>query len=113
MGSQSGDLIGKSDKALVKRPSTMLLRLGGSTVQILPGTYSCLRGSVHLQSNVRLIGSGDETILTKPASVTTKLPADSDWYDQEITLTDAKGFEVGDSVCLRTRESPQRAVKKF
>ena len=35
--------------------------------------------------------------------MTTKLASDSDWYDQEITLTDAKGFEVGDSICLRTR----------
>src|SRR5262249_44279110 len=77
-------------------------RLGGGTVRILPGTYT-LRGSVHLRSNVRLIGSGNETILTKPASVTTKLSADSDWYDQKITLVDAKGFEVGDSICLKTK----------
>ena len=49
------------------------------------------------------MGSGDETILTKPASVTTKLALDSDWYDQEITLVDSQGFEVGDSVCLRTK----------
>jgi hypothetical protein len=101
VGQQKGDLIGTSQKA-IQAAVDYVARLGGGTVQILPGTYT-LRGSIHLRSNVRLIGSGDETILTKPASVTTKLVSDSDWYDREITLTDASGFEVGDSVCLRTR----------
>lgn len=101
VGQKSGDLIGTNHKVL-QAAVDYVARLGGGTVQVLPGTYM-LRGSVHLRSNVRLMGSGDDTILTKPASVTTKLSADSDWYDQEITLTDAKGFEVGDSVCLRTK----------
>jgi hypothetical protein len=36
-------------------------------------------------------------------SVACKLAADSDWYDQEITLSDAKGFQVGDGICLRCK----------
>src|SRR5262249_58354631 len=75
---------------------------GGVTVQILPGTYK-LRNSVYPRSNIRLQGSGPETILVKEASVASKLAADSDWYDQEITLCDDKGFRVGDGVCLRAR----------
>jgi hypothetical protein len=39
----------------------------------------------------------------KEPSVTTKLAADSDWYDQEITLDNAQGFQLGDGVCLRAR----------
>src|SRR5262249_34259756 len=39
----------------------------------------------------------------KEPSATTKLAADSDWYDQEITLADARSFRVGDGVCLRAR----------
>ena len=101
VGQQKGDLIGTSQKA-IQAAVDYVARLGGGTVQILPGTYT-LRGSIHLRSNVRLTGSGDETILTKPASVTTKLVEDSDWYDREITLADASGFEIGDSVCLKTR----------
>ena len=101
VGQKSGDLIGTSQQVL-QAAVDYVARLGGGTVQVQPGVYT-LRGSVHLRSNVRLIGSGDETILTKAASVTTKLAADSDWYDQEITLADASGFQVGDSVCLRTR----------
>lgn len=101
VGQKDGDLVGSSHKVL-QAAVDYVARLGGGTVKVLPGTWT-LRGSVHLRSGVRLIGSGDDTILTKPASVTTKLALDSDWYDQEITLVDSKGFEVGDSVLLRTR----------
>lgn len=101
VGQQAGDLVGKGHKA-IQAAVDYVARLGGGTVRILPGTY-VLRGAVQLHSNVRLIGSREETILTKPASVTTKLSADSDWFDQEITLSDANGFEVGDSVCLKTK----------
>lgn len=101
VGQDSGDLIGKTHKVL-QAAVDYVSSMGGGTVKILPGTYS-LRGSVRLRSGVRLIGSGDDTILTKPASTTTKLAVDSDWFDQEITLVDSKGFEVGDSVCLKTK----------
>ena len=101
VGQKEGDLVGTSHKVL-QAAVDYVAGLGGGTVRVLPGTYT-LRGSVHLRSNVRLLGSKDDAILTKPASVTTKLSTDSDWYDQEITLADAKGFEVGDSVYLRTK----------
>ena len=39
----------------------------------------------------------------KNPSTTTKLAANSDWYDQEVTLKDVRGFRVGDGVCLRTK----------
>jgi hypothetical protein len=68
----------------------------------LPGTYR-LRNAVYLASNVRILGSGDDSVLIKEPSLKTKLAADSDWFDQEITLADAKGFSVGDGVCLRTK----------
>jgi parallel beta-helix repeat protein len=62
-----------------------------------------LRNAVYLRSKVRIVGSGDDCVLVKEPSVTTKLAADSDWYDQEITLADAAGFRLGDGVCLRTK----------
>lgn len=77
-------------------------RLGGGTVKVLPGTYK-LRNAVHLASKVRLLGSGDDSVLIKEPSIRTKLASDSDWFDQEITLEDASGFQVGDGVCLQTK----------
>src|ERR1700688_681284 len=91
VGSAKADLVGATDRPL-QAAVDYVARLGGGTVKILPGTYR-LRNSVYLQSKVRLLGSGAETVLIKEPSVSTQLAADSDWYDQEITLADAAGFE--------------------
>lgn len=101
VGPDKADLVGSTEK-VIQAGVDYVARFGGGTVKILPGTYK-LRNSVFLQSKVRLLGSGKETILIKEPSISTKLAADSDWYDQEITLEDAKGFEIGDGVCLRTK----------
>ncbi|MBI5760806.1 MAG: right-handed parallel beta-helix repeat-containing protein [Planctomycetales bacterium] len=101
VGPAKADLVGTSEK-VIQAAVDMVARFGGGTVKILPGTFR-LRNSVYLASGIRLVGSGDETVLIKEQSVKTKLAADSDWYDQEITLADAAGFQVGDGVCLRTK----------
>ena len=100
-GRGKGDLVGCSEKVLQAAVDQVAAR-GGGTVRIVPGTYR-LRNAVYLPSRVRLMGVGPESILIKEPSVTTKLAASSDWYDQEITLADARGFQVGDGVCLRAR----------
>lgn len=74
-----GDLAGSTDK-VIQAGVDYVARLGGGTVHVLPGTYR-LRNSIFLQSNVRLLGSGPDTVLLKEPSATTKLAADSDWYD--------------------------------
>ena len=102
VGPGGTDLVGTSERTL-QAAVDYVARFGGGTVKILPGTYR-LRNAVYLQSKVRLLGSGDTTVLIKEPSVTTTLAADSDWFDQEITLTDATGFAIGDGVCLRTKD---------
>lgn len=103
VGAKKGDIVGNTDRAL-QAAIDYTARLGGGTVKILPGTYT-LRASLWLPSNLRLLGSGAETIITKQASITTKLAADSDWYDQEIRLANPKGFQLGDSIVLTTRNT--------
>jgi hypothetical protein len=55
-----------------------------------------------------------DSLLIKEPSATTKLVEDSDWYDQEITLVQSKGFQVGDGVCLRANNphNPGQVVIK-
>lgn len=101
VGPKEAQIVGTTEKAL-QAAVDYVTRFGGGTVKILPGTYK-LRNSVYLAPNIRILGSGDDSILIKEPSVKAKLAADSDWYDQEITLVDAKGFQVGDGVCLRTK----------
>src|SRR5436190_3713318 len=98
VGSSGADIVGLSHKA-VQAAVDYVAQLGGGTVHLLPGKY-VFRGAVHLRSNVRILGSGDDAVITKIPSRSSKLLADSDWYDQEITLRPGHGFEVGDSICL-------------
>src|SRR5262245_13257626 len=98
---KGADLAGRDDK-VIQAALAHVARLGGGTVRLLPGTYT-LRNTVSLPSRVWLIGSGPETIITKIPSRTVVLADDSDWYDREITLEDARGFKVGDGVVLRAK----------
>ncbi len=101
VGQRKGDLIGNDDKVL-QAAADYVARLGGGTVKVLPGTYT-LRNAVILPSRIRLLGSGEESVITKIASDRIELADDSDWYDQEITLQDAKDFRVGDSIVLQAK----------
>jgi len=107
VGPEKADLVGNTDRVL-QAAVDYVARLGGGTVKVLPGTYR-LRNAIYLQSKVRLQGSGAETVFIKEPSVTGKLIADSDWYDQEVTLADATGFEIGDGVCIRAQNVDTRA----
>jgi parallel beta-helix repeat protein len=101
IGQKKGDFTGKDDRVL-QAAVDYVARMGGGTVNVLPGEYR-LRNSVYLPSKIRLLGSGPETVITKNASETVALTEDSDWYDQEITLADPKSFRVGDGVVLTTK----------
>ncbi len=93
------DLAGRDDK-VIQAALMHVARLGGGTVKLLPGVYA-LRSAVVLPSRVRLLGSGADSIITKIPSRMVTLSEDSDWYDREITLSDPKGFNVGDGIVLR------------
>lgn len=101
VGPKKADLVGSDDK-VVQAAIDYVARLGGGTVHVLPGTYT-FRGAVHLPSGIRLLGSGDDSVLTKIASETVPLADDSDWYDREITLEGKHGFRVGDGVLLQSK----------
>ena len=101
VANQGGDINGNSDRVL-QAAVDYVNRMGGGTVKILPGKFT-LRNSVILPSRIRVIGSGNDTLITKGPSVTSEITEDSDWYDQEITLKDGKSFQVGDAVFIQVR----------
>jgi hypothetical protein len=98
VGRTGGDLNGSGDK-VIQAACDYVARMGGGTVEILPGVYT-FRNSVYLPSKIRIIGNGADTILTKGPSESIDLGDDSDWYDQEITLSKKSDFRVGDGVVL-------------
>jgi len=101
VGPKEADLVGATDR-VIQAAVDYVARWGG-TVRILPGTYR-LRNSVFLRSKVRLVGSGTDSVLLKEPSATTKLTVDGDHWDQEVTLADPKGFQVGDGVRLVAKD---------
>jgi len=98
VGHQQADIVGQDDKA-IQAAVDYISRMGTGTVKIGPGVYR-LRNAVHLPAGIRISGNGADTVLTKIASEQVTLAADSDWYDQEITLSNAADFRVGDGVTL-------------
>ena len=103
VGNADADLVGH-DQRVIQAAVDHVARLGGGIVRLKAGTWR-LRNAVYLQTGVHLIGEGKQTVLIKEPSVSTPLRADSDWYDQEITLKNAEGFRVGDGICLRATEA--------
>ena len=101
VGRGDGQINGSDDRA-IQAGIDYLTALGGGTLKLLPGTYH-LNNAIYLRSNIRIEGSGDETVLVKNPSVSTPLAIDSDWYDSDVTLTESDGFEVGYGVCLRAK----------
>lgn len=113
VGRSAADLNGDDDKVL-QAAVDFVARLGGGTVKVLPGTYT-LRNSVFLPSNVRLVGSGLDTVITRIPSEEFRLAADSDWYDQEITVQKSGALQVGDGVTLMAKsphDGSQTVIKR-
>ncbi|MCE2395720.1 right-handed parallel beta-helix repeat-containing protein [Candidatus Poribacteria bacterium] len=101
VGRGDGQINGSDDRA-IQAGMDYLATLGGGTLKLLPGTYH-LNNAIYLRSNIRIEGSGDETVLIKNPSVSIPLAVDSDWYDSDVTLIESDGFEVGYGVCLRAK----------
>lgn len=66
----------------------------GGTVKLNPGTYE-INAPVRLRSNIKLIGSGERTILKRAKGVQTRYIVDADYGELKLTVENANGFEIG------------------
>lgn len=98
VGIQDADLIGSDNRAL-QAAVDYVAGLGGGTVEIGPGEFS-MQDSLHLRPFVTVRGTEGKTILRKANSVTSPLTLDGDFGEQQITVRDATGFEVGFGVAV-------------
>jgi hypothetical protein len=95
---EGNDLIGSDHRAL-QAAVDYIAALGGGTVEIGPGTFT-MRDSLHLRSGVTVKGAGGETILRKAPSVRSRLRLDGDYGEEQVSVENATGFEVGDGVAV-------------
>ena len=69
----------------------------GGTVKMNPGHF-IIKAPVRLRSNVKLIGSGNETILKRIDGYHSRFIIDADFGELKLTVEDPSGFEIGMSV---------------
>jgi len=97
------DLTGR-DHRVLQAAVDYVANLGGGTVEIGPGTYE-MRDSLHLRPYVTVRGTPGKTVLRKSKASTSALARDGDFGEEQITVHDAQGFEVGSSVTIWDKNS--------
>src|SRR5262245_3241665 len=98
VGVKEGDMVGSDNRAL-QAAVDYVAGLGGGVVEIGPGEY-LMRDSLHLRSHVTVKGSGEKTVLKKAKGYSAALKLDGDYGEEQFTIEDAAGFEVGDGVAV-------------
>jgi hypothetical protein len=98
VGRENADLNGKDNRVL-QAAVDYIAALGGGTVEIGRGEF-LMRDSLHLRSNVTVRGTKDQTILRKVDGTVSTLVLDGDFGEQQLTVKDADGFDVGGGVAI-------------
>jgi len=98
VGQKDADIVGSDNRAL-QAAMDYVASLGGGTVNIGPGTY-LMKDSLHIRSNVNVIGEGENTILRKCDGFSSPLATDGDYGQEAITPKDPTGFQVGMGVTV-------------
>jgi len=99
VGIESGDLVGNTD-AVIQQAVDAAGTYGGGTVELGPGVYT-MYDAVRLRRNVRLVGSGEETILRKCDGAQSQFAIDADYGQTKVTVEDPTGFRIGMGVVVR------------
>ncbi|MBI3415564.1 MAG: right-handed parallel beta-helix repeat-containing protein [Verrucomicrobia bacterium] len=98
VGLTSADIIGNDNRAL-QSAVDYVAGLGGGVVEIGEGEF-LMRDSLHLRPFVTVRGKEGKTILRKAPSVISALALDGDFGEEQITVADPSGFEVGRGVAI-------------
>jgi polygalacturonase len=98
VGRENSDLIGADNRAL-QAAVDYVAGMGGGIVEIGGGEY-LMHDSLHLRSNVTIRGRKGETVLRKAEAVASPLALDGDFGEEQITVEDPAGFEVGCGVAV-------------
>jgi hypothetical protein len=98
VGQSEADIVGSDNRAL-QAAVDYVAALGGGTVTIGPGVF-LMHDSLHQRSHVTIRGTKGKTVLRKTGSAVSDLVLDGDFGEQQVTVQDASGFEVGSGVAI-------------
>ncbi len=103
VGLSTGDFVGSSNTAIQQAIDAAAGR-GGGTVELGPGVFT-LHDSVRLRPNVRLVGSGPDTVLRKCDGPASGFAVDADYGQSKVTVQDPAGFCAGMGVVVGDEHS--------
>lgn len=103
VGHHSADLNG-TDNRVLQAAVDYVAALGGGTVQIGEGEF-LMNDSLHLRSHVTVRGVPGKTILRKSRAALSPLAIDGDYGEEQITVSNAEGFRVGNGVAIWDKNS--------
>jgi len=98
VGTSGADLNG-TDGRVLQAAVDYVAGLGGGIVEIGEGTF-LLKDSLHLRSHVTVRGVRGKTVLRKADGTRSRLAIDGDYGEEQITVADPRGFEVGMGVAV-------------
>jgi parallel beta-helix repeat protein len=98
VGIRDADLTGTDNRAL-QAAVDYVGSLGGGTVEIGAGEF-LMRDSLHLRAHVTVRGRGEKTVLRKAKAASSPLELDGDFGEEQITVKNPDGFQVGDGVAI-------------
>jgi parallel beta-helix repeat protein len=98
VGRSEADMLG-ADHRVLQAAVDYVANLGGGTVEIGEGEY-LMGDSLHLRSDVTVRGRKGKTILRKAEAAVSPLAIDGDFGEQQVTVRDPQGFNVGSGVAI-------------
>ncbi len=93
IGGENADIKGYTSQA-IQMAINSLRGLGGGIIKLLPGEYA-ITVPVNLYDNIKLVGSGSNTILKKSKGIRTKALIDAGYGELQLTVADTAGFRQG------------------
>jgi len=98
VGHKNADVTGDTNCA-IQSAVDKAAAAGGGTVKIAPGRY-IMHNTLDLKTNVTVQGSGADTVLWKPPSVSSFLSVDLGYGHYDFTVSEPEKFTVGMGVRL-------------
>ena len=103
VGLRDAAIVGSDNRAL-QAAVDYLAGLGGGVVEIGPGEF-LMHDSLHLRSFVTVRGTKGQTVLRKDKSAVSPLLLDGDYGEEQVTLANPAGFEVGYGITIWDAQS--------
>lgn len=101
VGGDGADISGFNNQA-IQFAINAVAKTGG-IVKLNSGSYE-IAAPVRMKSNVKLIGSGEQTILKKAKGVQSRFIVDADYAELKLTVENSDGFEIGMKVQITDEE---------